>query len=160
MDYAVEMGLAVGCWLKTFLSKHKLTLAKIREGEEPTQDVYICIGYVFTITDMSTVSTKIGLQMKLQMRTTIFSSLLKKHSGPSEFTRTSCRGGKKCMPFVSPLRSRLTEARCFCRLEHVATVHSPVSPWSGAKLLPNKTGCIPRAPPSSLQSALVFAPFI
>lgn len=43
MDYAVEMGLAVGCWLKTFLCKHKLTLAKIREGEEPTQDVYIYI---------------------------------------------------------------------------------------------------------------------
>lgn len=45
-------------------------------------------------------------------------------------------------------------------LEGISAVHSPVSPWSGAKLLPNKTGCIPRAPPSSLQSALVFAPFI
>lgn len=41
MDYAVEMGLAAGCWLKTFLSKHKLTLPKIREGEQPTQDVHI-----------------------------------------------------------------------------------------------------------------------
>lgn len=45
-------------------------------------------------------------------------------------------------------------------LEGISAVHSPISPWSGAKLLPNKTGCIPRAPPSSLQSGLVFAPFI
>lgn len=45
-------------------------------------------------------------------------------------------------------------------LEGISALRSPISPWSGAKLLPNKTGCIPRAPPSSLQSALVFAPFI
>lgn len=70
--------------------------------------------------------------------------------------------------FFSPLQER---NGCLCLflhsslweawwLEGISAVHSPVSPWSGAKLLPNKTGCIPRAPPSSLQSGLVFAPFI
>lgn len=70
---------------------------------------------------------------------------------------------EKFMPFVfffPPSTLVFGRAGWFGRLERISAVHSPVSPWSGAKLLPNKTGCIPRAPPSSLQSALVFAPFI
>lgn len=62
--------------------------------------------------------------------------------------------------FVFFLHSSLWEGLVVWWFGAISAVHSPVSPWSGAKLLPNKTGCLPRAPPSSLQSALVFAPFI